>query len=96
MTPTSKTACCFDGEIHMIAKQLLSGNHYKVDPYKLQLGDGLQFTPTEPKTSGMITFDLDRGLQIVTIVEANSATINKFPGHETENPQQSVVQDGKR
>jgi|OM-RGC.v1.004933418 hypothetical protein len=69
-----------DGEIHMIAKQLLSGNHYKVDPYKLQLGDGLQFTPTEPKTSGMITFDLDRGLQIVTIVEANSATINKFRG----------------
>jgi len=67
-----------DGEIHMIAKQLLSGNHYKVDPYKLQLGDGLQFIPPEPKTSGMVTFDLDRGVQVVAIIEAESATIKKF------------------
>lgn len=66
------------GEIHMIARQLLSGNHYKVDPYKLELGDGLQFIPAEPKTSGMVTFDYDRGLQIVAIVEADSATIHKF------------------
>lgn len=67
-----------DGEIHMVARQLLSGNHYKVDPYKLQLGDGLQFLPEAPKTSGMVTFDLDRGLQVVAIIEANSATIKKF------------------
>ncbi|MGD9946900.1 MAG: hypothetical protein AB7U29_00315 [Desulfobulbus sp.] len=67
-----------DGEIHMVARQLLSGNHYKVDPYKLQLGDGLQFLPDNPKTSGVITFDFDRGLQVVAIVEANSATIKKF------------------
>lgn len=67
-----------DGEIHMIAKQLLSGNHYKVDPYTLQLGDGLQFMPENPKTSGMVTFDNDRGIQAVAIVEADSATIKKF------------------
>jgi hypothetical protein len=67
-----------DGEIHMVARQLLSGNHYKVDPYKLQLGDGLEFFPEAPKTSGMITFDLDQGLEVVAIVEANSATIKKF------------------
>jgi len=67
-----------DGEIHMIAKQLLSGNHYKVDPYVLQLGDGLQFMPENPKTSGMVTFDNDRGIQVVAIVEADSATIKKF------------------
>jgi hypothetical protein len=67
-----------DGEIHMVARQLLSGNHYKVDPYKLQLGDGLQFVPANPITSGMITFDHDRGLQVVAMVEADSATINKF------------------
>jgi len=67
-----------DGEIHMVARQLLSGNHYKVDPYKLQLGDGLQFLPENPKTSGVVTFDFDRGLQVVAIVEANSATIKKF------------------
>lgn len=67
-----------DGEIHMVAKQLLSGNHYKVDPYKLQLGDGLQFVPADPKTSGMVTFDHDRGIQTIAIVEANSATIKKF------------------
>ncbi|MDD2463106.1 MAG: hypothetical protein PHI97_03850 [Desulfobulbus sp.] len=67
-----------EGEIHMVARQLLSGNHYKVDPYKLQLGDGLQFLPSAPKTSGVVTFDFDRGLQVVAIVEANSATIKKF------------------
>jgi hypothetical protein len=67
-----------DGEIHMVARQLLSGNHYKVDPYKLQLGDGLQFVPANPTTSGMVTFDHDRGLQVVAIVEAESATIKKF------------------
>lgn len=67
-----------DGEIHMVARQLLSGNHYKVDPYKLQLGDGLQFLPATPKTSGVVTFDVDRGLQVVAIVEADSATIKKF------------------
>ncbi len=67
-----------DGEIHMVAKQLLSGNHYKVDPYKLQLGDGLQFMPADPKTSGMVTFDSDRGIQLIAIVEAHSATIKKF------------------
>jgi hypothetical protein len=67
-----------DGEIQMVAKQLLSGNHYKVDPYKLQLGDELQFLPVDPKTSGMLTFDADRGLQVVAIVEAKSATIKKF------------------
>ena len=67
-----------DGEIHMVARQLLSGNHYKVDPYKLQLGDGLEFIPEAPKTSGVITFDLLHGLQVVAIVEANSATIKKF------------------
>lgn len=67
-----------NGEIHMVAKQLLSGNHYRVDPYKLQLGDGLQFMPNDPKTSGMVTFDNFRGLQIVAIVEADSATIKKF------------------
>jgi len=67
-----------DGEIQMVARQLLSGNHYKVDPYKLQLGDELQFIPSDPKTSGMLTFDADRGLQVAAIVEAKSATIKKF------------------
>lgn len=67
-----------EGEIQMVAKQLLSGNHYKVDPYKLQLGDELQFTPIDPKTSGLLTFDADRGMQIAAIVEADSATIKKF------------------
>jgi len=67
-----------DGEIQMVAKQLLSGNHYKVDPYKLQLGDELQFTPIYPKTSGLLTFDAERGLQVVAIIEAESATIKKF------------------
>jgi len=62
----------------MVAKQLLSGNHYKVDPYKLQLGDELQFTPIYPKTSGLLTFDAERGLQVVAIIEAESATIKKF------------------
>jgi hypothetical protein len=67
-----------DGEIQMVARQLLSGNHYKVDPYKLQLGDEIQFLPESPKTSGMVTFDTNRGLQMVAIVEANSATVKKF------------------
>lgn len=67
-----------EGEIQMVAKQLLSGNHYKVEPYKLQLGDELQFVPIDPKTSGLLTFDAERGLQIVAIVEADSATIKKF------------------
>lgn len=67
-----------DGEIHMVARQLLSGNHYKVDPYKLQLGDGLEFLPARPKTSGLVTFDTDLGLQVVALVEADSATIKKF------------------
>ena len=67
-----------EGEIQMIAKQVLSGNLYKVDPYKLQLGDEIQFVPAEPKTSGLVTFDGDRGLQIIAIVEAQSATIKKF------------------
>jgi hypothetical protein len=67
-----------EGEIEMVAKQLLSGNHYKVDPYKLQLGDEVQFVPTDPKTSGLVTFDGDRGLQVAAIVEAKSATIKKF------------------
>ena len=67
-----------DGEIQMVATQLLSGNHYKVDPYKLQLGDELQFVPIDPKTSGLLTFDAERGLQVVAIVEAKSATIKKF------------------
>jgi hypothetical protein len=67
-----------EGEIQMVAKQLLSGNHYKVEPYKLQLGDEIQFVPAEPKTSGLVTFDGDRGIQIVAIVEAQSATIKKF------------------
>jgi len=67
-----------DGEIQMIARQLLSGNHYKVDPYKLQLGDEIQFLPENPKTSGMVTFDANRGLQMVAIVEADSATVKKF------------------
>jgi len=67
-----------EGEIQMVAKQLLSGNHYKVDPYKLQLGDEIQFIPTDPKTSGLLTFDNDRGLQVAAIIEAKSATIRKF------------------
>jgi hypothetical protein len=67
-----------DGEIQMIARQLLSGNHYKVDPYKLQLGDEIQFQPENPKTSGLVTFDTIRGLQVVAIVEAQSATVKKF------------------
>jgi hypothetical protein len=67
-----------EGEIQMVAKQLLSGNHYKVEPYKLQLGDELQFVPTDPKTSGLLTFDNLRGLQVAAIVEAKSATIKKF------------------
>jgi hypothetical protein len=62
----------------MIARQLLSGNHYKVDPYKLQLGDEVQFLPDNPKTSGLVTFDTDRGLKVVAIVEADSATVKKF------------------
>ena len=66
------------GEIQMVAKQLLTGNHYKVEPYKLQLGDAIQFVPNNPKTSGVVTFDLDRGLQVAAIVEAHSATIKKF------------------
>jgi hypothetical protein len=67
-----------EGEIQMVAKQLLSGNHYKVEPYKLQLGDEIQFVPIEPRTSGLLTFDGDRGLQVAAIVEAKSATIKKF------------------
>jgi hypothetical protein len=67
-----------EGEIQMVAKQLLTGNHYKVEPYKLQLGDELQFVPNNPKTSGLVTFDQDRGLLVVAIVEAHSATIKKF------------------
>lgn len=67
-----------DGEIQMIARQLLSGNHYKVDPYKLQLGDEIQFQPENPKTSGLVTFDASRGLQVAAIVEAQSATVKKF------------------
>jgi len=67
-----------EGEIQMVAKQLLSGNHYKVEPYKLQLGDEIQFVPADPKTSGLLTFDAGRGIQIVAIVEADSATIKKF------------------
>lgn len=67
-----------EGEIQMVAKQLLSGNHYKVEPYKLQLGDEIQFVPVDPKTSGLLTFDAGRGIQIVAIVEADSATIKKF------------------
>ena len=67
-----------EGEIQMVAKQLLSGNHYKVEPYKLQLGDEIQFVPIEPRTSGLLTFDNDRGLQVAAIVEAKSATIKKF------------------
>jgi|GEM_PF-526391 len=67
-----------EGEIQMVARQLLSGNHYKVDPYKLQLGDEIQFTPEAPKTSGLVTFDADRGLKVVAVVEAESATIKKF------------------
>ncbi|WP_028317127.1 hypothetical protein [Desulfobulbus elongatus] len=67
-----------DGEIQMIARQLLSENHYKVDPYKLQLGDEIQFQPENPKTSGLVTFDTARGLQVVAIVEAQSATVKKF------------------
>lgn len=67
-----------DGEIQMIARQLLSENHYKVDPYKLQLGDEIQFLPDNPKTSGLVTLDTDRGLKIVAIVEAKSATVKKF------------------
>ena len=67
-----------EGEIQMIARQLLSGNHYKVDPYKLQLGDEIQFTPQSPRTSGLLTFDADRGLKVVAIVEAQSATVKKF------------------
>ena len=67
-----------EGEIQMVARQLLSGNHYKVDPYKLQLGDEIQFTPHSPKTSGLLTFDADRGLKVVAIVEAESATVKKF------------------
>ncbi len=67
-----------EGEIQMVAKQLLSGNHYKVEPYKLQLGDEIQFLPVEPKTSGLLTFDAGRGIQIVAIVEADSATLKKF------------------
>ena len=67
-----------EGEIQMVAKQLLSGNHYKVEPYKLQLGDEIQFVPAEPRTSGLLTFDGDRGLQVAAIVEAKSATIKKF------------------
>jgi len=62
----------------MIARQLLSENHYKVDPYKLQLGDEIQFLPDNPKTSGLVTFDSDRGLKVVAIVEAKSATVKKF------------------
>lgn len=67
-----------EGDIQMIARQLLSGNHYKVDPYKLQLGDEIQFTPSAPKTSGLLTFDSDRGLKVVAIIEAESATVKKF------------------
>lgn len=67
-----------EGEIQMVARQLLSGNHYKVDPYKLQLGDEIQFTPANPKTSGLLTFDADRGLKVVAIVEAETATVKKF------------------
>jgi hypothetical protein len=67
-----------DGEIQMVAKQLLSGNHYKIEPYKLQLGDELQFVPNKPKTSGLLTFDADRGFEVAAIVEAESATIKKF------------------
>jgi len=67
-----------EGEIQMIARQLLSENHYKVDPYKLQLGDEIQFLPDNPKTSGLVTFDSDRGLKVVAIVEAKSATVKKF------------------
>ncbi|MCL2790642.1 MAG: hypothetical protein FWD79_08350 [Desulfobulbus sp.] len=67
-----------DGEIQMIARQLLSANHYKVDPYKLQLGDEIQFQPEHPKTSGLVTFDTNRGLQVVAIVEAKSAMVKKF------------------
>lgn len=67
-----------EGEIQMVARQLLSGNHYKVDPYKLQLGDEIQFNPIDPKTSGLLTFDNNRGLQVAAIVEAQSATIKKF------------------
>lgn len=66
------------GEIQMIGRQLLSGNNYKVDPYSLQLGDEIQFTPRDPKTSGLLTFDNDRGLQVVAIVEAESATVKTF------------------
>jgi hypothetical protein len=67
-----------EGEIQMIAKQLLSGGHYKVEPYKMQLGDEIQFVPAEPKTSGLVTFDGDRGMLVAAIVEARSATIKKF------------------
>lgn len=67
-----------EGEIQMVAKQLLSGNHYKVEPYKLQLGDEILFVPSTPKTSGLVTFDAERGLQVVAIVEADSATVKKF------------------
>ena len=67
-----------EGEIQMIAKQVLSGNQYKVEPYTLQLGDEIQCVPEEPKTSGLVTFDGDRGMLVVAIVEAQSATIKKF------------------
>ncbi len=67
-----------EGEVQMIARQLLSGNHYKVDPYKLQMGDEIQFLPDNPKTSGLVTFDADRGLKVVALVEARSATVKKF------------------
>lgn len=67
-----------EGDIQMIARQLLSGNHYKVDPYKLQMGDEIEFSPNAPKTSGLLTFDSDRGLKVMAIVEAESATVKKF------------------
>ncbi len=67
-----------EGDIQMVARQLLSGNHYKVDPYKLQMGDEIEFSPSAPKTSGLLTFDTDRGLKVVAIVEAESATVKKF------------------
>lgn len=68
-----------EGELQTLAKKFWTDNPYSIDLIKLKFGDKIQFTLNSlpSLSSGLVTVDENRGLQVMATSKADSAIIKK-------------------
>ncbi len=76
---TQVNGLLLDGELQVVARKILNKNPYTIDLIKLKMGDEIKFTLKDLPSlvSGIVTFDDNRGLQLVAVVQADTAIVRK-------------------